>query len=129
MIAALERPSQQRNGCDAPSLNGSVVQELRNAGFGSGPAQGLGGVSIKQGLSRPDMAFCTQGWNVRTARWRPLRISDISRSNAGHKSQPAPLSNRDREDGGSPQVVYYNQINIFGLVPPSWKPKAPDSQF
>lgn len=30
--------------------------------------------------SGPDMAFCTQGWSVRAARRRPLRISDVSRS-------------------------------------------------
>jgi len=45
-IWALERLAQPRYGRDAPSLNWSVVQELREAGFVSVPAQGRGGVSI-----------------------------------------------------------------------------------
>ncbi|SAL88023.1 hypothetical protein AWB68_08627 [Caballeronia choica] len=45
-IWALERLAQQRYGRDAPALNWSVTQELRNAGFVSVPAQGRGGVSI-----------------------------------------------------------------------------------
>lgn len=127
MIEALERSAQPRNGCDAPSLNGSVAQELRNAGLGLAWLK----VWAAYRLSKPDMAFCTQGWNVRTARRRPLRMFDIGRSNAGHKSQPVPsgtVTVSDCDDGGTPRL-YYNQINIFGLAPQSWKPKAPDSQF
>lgn len=45
-ICALGRLAQQRYGRDAPALNWSVAQELRNAGFVSVPAHGRGGVSI-----------------------------------------------------------------------------------
>jgi hypothetical protein len=45
-IWALERLAQQRYGRDAPTLNWSVAQELRNAGLVSVPANGRGGVSI-----------------------------------------------------------------------------------
>jgi hypothetical protein len=45
-IWALERLAQQRYGRDAPELNWSVTQELRNAAFISVPTQGRGGVSI-----------------------------------------------------------------------------------
>ncbi|ALE58931.1 hypothetical protein P0D87_19305 [Paraburkholderia sp. RL17-368-BIF-A] len=47
-IWALERLAQQRYGRDAPTLNWSVAQELRNAGLVSVPANGRGGVSITQ---------------------------------------------------------------------------------
>jgi hypothetical protein len=47
-IWALERLAQQRYGRDAPSLNWSVAQELRNAGFVSVPTNGRGAVSITQ---------------------------------------------------------------------------------
>jgi hypothetical protein len=45
-IWALERLAQQRYGRDAPTLNWSVAQELRNAGLVAVPANGRGGVSI-----------------------------------------------------------------------------------
>ena len=45
-IWALERLAQQRYGRDAPALNRSVAQELRNAGFVSVPTHGRGAVSI-----------------------------------------------------------------------------------
>ncbi|RDK00291.1 hypothetical protein [Paraburkholderia lacunae] len=47
-IWALERLAQPRYGRAAPSLNWSVAQELRNAGFVSVPVPGRGTVSITQ---------------------------------------------------------------------------------
>jgi hypothetical protein len=47
-IWALERLAQQRYGRDAPALNWSVAQELRNAGFVSSPTNARGAVSITQ---------------------------------------------------------------------------------
>jgi hypothetical protein len=47
-VWALERLAQQRYGRDAPALNWSVAQELRNAGFVSSPANGRSAVSITQ---------------------------------------------------------------------------------
>jgi hypothetical protein len=45
---ALERLARQRYGRDAPALNWSVAQELRNAGYVSVPANGRGAVSITE---------------------------------------------------------------------------------
>lgn len=45
---ALERLAQRRYGRDVPSLNWSVAQELRRAGFISGATRGRGGMWITQ---------------------------------------------------------------------------------
>ena len=47
-IWALERLAQRRYGRDAPSLNWSVTQELRRAGFVSAATHGRGTMSITQ---------------------------------------------------------------------------------
>ncbi|MGF6597339.1 hypothetical protein P3T23_002056 [Paraburkholderia sp. GAS448] len=70
-IRRLERLAQQRYGRDARSLDWSVTQELRNAGFVSGPVQGWGGVSI----TRAGQDSCVQERGFRVPPLRCCRLS------------------------------------------------------
>jgi hypothetical protein len=62
-IWALERIAQQRYGRDAPALNWSVAQELRNAGFVSVPTQGRGSVTITRAGQDFLRARAGHGWS------------------------------------------------------------------